>query len=482
MRTRHPSRWRAIWWGAASVVIVYGPAGAFQAPGRPEPRLPGAVTKPPEWVGADAPFDVKAFFAAPPPEQNAAPLYLDALFEFGPELAVCFPADAETARRRAVVQQRARTLDSLYQTYAEKPDTLDGEAVDRLVAELEPALRRVELAQGRPRCVFESGVDISSLLPHALASRQAARLVLLKTHRRVARGDVEVPLQDLEIVLRLARDLRPRAGVISQITATAITCTATSQIIPELLASPSFGDGHARRLLDLLVRHEAASIDGYQQGLRYEYLILRKMLVEVEKEPRKVGKAFAVADPAFGKESGDAAEFGRLFERELRSKPDRARALNARMDDYYRDALAFNGPLARWPARQLDPGRIHDGSNYSRFLAVLLSPVWPLAETRARAELAPRAAECLVALKLWKMHSTKPPTDLEAVVKAAGLPGVPIDPYSGKPLRMAIIDGEPVIYSIGKDGRDDGGRVDSNSDRKSGDQTFRLPAVAKPKP
>ena len=49
------------------------------------------MTGPPDGIGPGAPFDVAAFFAAPPPELNAAPLYLDALFEFGPELAVCFP-------------------------------------------------------------------------------------------------------------------------------------------------------------------------------------------------------------------------------------------------------------------------------------------------------------------------------------------------------------------------------------------------------
>ena len=96
--------------------------------------------------------------------------------------------------------------------------------------------------------------------------------------------------------------------------------------------------------------------------------------------------------------------------------------------------------------------------------------------------LGPRATQCLIALKLWKDHSKEIPADLETVVKAAGLPQIPIDPYSGKPLRMAIIDGEPVIYSIGKDGRDDGGRIDSDSDRKPGDQTFRLPAVQERKP
>ena len=38
----------------------------------------------------DAPFDVVKFFAAVPRDQNAAPLYLDALFEFGSELEDVF--------------------------------------------------------------------------------------------------------------------------------------------------------------------------------------------------------------------------------------------------------------------------------------------------------------------------------------------------------------------------------------------------------
>jgi hypothetical protein len=104
------------------------------------------------------------------------------------------------------------------------------------------------------------------------------------------------------------------------------------------------------------------------------------------------------------------------------------------------------------------------------------------AQVQARASAGVRATECLLALKLWKSRSKQAPSDLASVVRAAGLPRVPIDPYSSQPLLMAIIDGEPVIYSVGMDGRDDGGRVDSDYDRRPGDQTFRLPAVAAPQP
>jgi hypothetical protein len=485
-------------------LIVSGSTVAFQAPARAEPRLPGAVTRPPEGIGPGAPFDVSAYFAAPPPELNSAPLYLDALFEFEPEMAVCFPQDAEATRRKEIARRCSRSIDALFTEYTKDPASVSGEAIDGLVAELEPASHKVEDAQRRPRCVFETGMDIAALMPHTFAARRFSRLVVLKTRRCLDRGDLEAPLHDLEVVLRLSRDLRPRGSMISQLVATVLTYDVTTYIMPALLASPAFRDEHARRLLDLLVRHEAASVDGYQQGMRYEYLVLRKLLAVVVKEPRETGRA--LGDSSLGKlfedvvkepgkarqalrdfhanndEAADGAAFGRLLEQQLKTRPAVIAEVNGRVDDFFRDVLAFDGPVTQWPSRRLDPARVGDGTLYSRAAAILMPPARAMAQIQARAELAPRAAECLVALTLWKSRSREVPSDLDTVVKAAGLPRVPIDPYSGQPLRMAIIDGEPVIYSIGKDGRDDGGRIDSDADRKPGDQTFRLPAIAQRKP
>jgi hypothetical protein len=42
-------------------------------------------------------------------------------------------------------------------------------------------------------------------------------------------------------------------------------------------------------------------------------------------------------------------------------------------------------------------------------------------------------------------------------------------------LKMSTIEGVTVIYSIGKDGRDDRGILDSNFDRLPGDILFRAP-------
>ena len=88
-----------------------------------------------------------------------------------------------------------------------------------------------------------------------------------------------------------------------------------------------------------------------------------------------------------------------------------------------------------------------------------------------------RGTQCLIALRRWQLDHDGTPPDLETIVKAAGMQGVPPDPYTGRPLQMTTVNGEPVIYSVGMDGKDDQGRVDiwkSAQPGKIGDLLFRL--------
>ncbi len=63
------------------------------------------------------------------------------------------------------------------------------------------------------------------------------------------------------------------------------------------------------------------------------------------------------------------------------------------------------------------------------------------------------------------------------MIAAAGLKTVPADPYDGKKMRLAMLDGQPIVYAVGKDGKDDGGQKDSDRDqRPTGDLIYRLPS------
>ncbi len=87
------------------------------------------------------------------------------------------------------------------------------------------------------------------------------------------------------------------------------------------------------------------------------------------------------------------------------------------------------------------------------------------------------ASECMIVMRRWQLNHRGLPRGLILAVKEAGLKGIPIDPFDGKPMRVAMLGSPPVIYSVGKDGRDDEGQKDSKYDTLPGDLLFRMPEV-----
>jgi hypothetical protein len=70
---------------------------------------------------------------------------------------------------------------------------------------------------------------------------------------------------------------------------------------------------------------------------------------------------------------------------------------------------------------------------------------------------------------------------MAAAIKGSPLKTVPVDPFNGKPMRLTRRDGQPVVYSVGRDGKDDGAQTDSDrNQRPTGDLIYRLlPVQAK---
>jgi len=93
---------------------------------------------------------------------------------------------------------------------------------------------------------------------------------------------------------------------------------------------------------------------------------------------------------------------------------------------------------------------------------VLLAP-WPTIEGAVARLAAAKRDGMLVAIacELYKrLHGVYPESteDLTPVL----LPVVPVDPWCGRPLRVMMRQGRPVVYSTGPDGVDDGGNAESD--------------------
>jgi hypothetical protein len=88
-----------------------------------------------------------------------------------------------------------------------------------------------------------------------------------------------------------------------------------------------------------------------------------------------------------------------------------------------------------------------------------------------------RAAVVALAAEQFRQATGRWPTSLGELVPRY-LAAVPCDPIDGQPLRLARRPDGIVIYSIGPDGKDDGGAVDAPSPRRAADVGIRLWDVA----
>jgi hypothetical protein len=407
--------------------------------GRPYARLPGAVTEPPDWIGTDAPFDIAAFFAAVPRDRNASPLYLDAFFEFESDVAACFPKGRERDHRLRAAEDRTKRYMELYSELEKDPKSVPAEAIDAVIKLYETGFRKLAEAQQRDCCVFEAGLGDEARIPHVQPARQVARLASLRVRRAVERGDFDAAIRDVEVVLRLVRDLRPRGSMVTQLVAGEITeqvvCT---DMVKAILTEPGVRVDHCDRLLKVFLSHETSSIDGYAEGLRVEYLTARVSLRDLV---RKQAQVVAQTSPT---------ESSRLV-----------RDLN----DHYRMLLGLDGlPYA---------GRLAKIATLKIWEPVVVA----FAQAIGRVTASLRAAECWIIVRRWQLMHRGLPRTLLVPAKEAGLKAIPTDPYDGRPMRVAVLQGEPVVYSVGKDSHDDGAQKDSNFDTQPGDLIFRMPPV-----
>ena len=70
-----------------------------------------------------------------------------------------------------------------------------------------------------------------------------------------------------------------------------------------------------------------------------------------------------------------------------------------------------------------------------------------------------RSAVAALAAERYRLKQGQWPKSLDALVTAGLLKTVPLDPFDGEPLRLKRLPTGVVIYSVGPDRTDNGGRL-----------------------
>ena len=108
------------------------------------------------------------------------------------------------------------------------------------------------------------------------------------------------------------------------------------------------------------------------------------------------------------------------------------------------------------------------------FARMSIPPALKVAEASHRTRTELRCAVVALAVERYRRANDKWPDSLDQLVPGQ-LKSVPLDLYDGKPLRYKRLEDGVLIYSVGPDGKDDGGKINRKDLVAPGtDMGFRL--------
>lgn len=434
--------------------------------------IPGADTRIPDWVGQrdDEPFPVREFLLSrQPPDDNAEPWYLLGLAHLHSDLNFVFPEaerELQLMRTRSIVR---RCLDWHENEYA-KPLEEQLDHLRQLFSDAAPGLELIDEAQRHPQCVFITGSQFSAVLPHAQSARLLARLTVLEIYLAISSSDFDRAALALERALRLSRDLRLRGTLIVQLVSTSIDFELFEEVL-NMFLSTSLTAEQCDRLLSIIEEHEKDSRELLAEGFRMEYVMFGNSL-----EGLRTGRLTA-EDLDLGK-----LQMGMVnYETEWKGANKLYADLLAYIAVPYHEVLKgsefadnFQKMKADLAAMTKNPAIILRGF-YQPIVALFMFPAYDQArEAEARHQTRVRGLQMMIAVRRYQIgHGHWPPRLIDAL-QEIGRSALPIDPYSGEPVRYAVIDNQPLVYSVGKDQIDDGGQQDWDYGRQPGDFILRI--------
>ncbi|HLL87799.1 MAG TPA: hypothetical protein VK324_00695 [Tepidisphaeraceae bacterium] len=436
---------------------------------------------------------------AVPEDQRAWPLYRQAIQDLVPadgsglrpvdDLLFADPGSEEWPRLVAYLDERAGAVAMLRQAAAQPAyGTVLGHGSASAASAL---LAAWPSADNRPVPAAPMDAVMRSMLSIQLAGLQDVRFAanVLMADARVAReaGDGQRLLADIDALLGAAEQLRrDRRLLVIDLTGIGVRAMAQTEIEATLVARPALlGDADLVRLAHALARlHGAADLINFSGERATFYDALQRLYTDdgdgdgrITPEgmryldardaiARQSTKAAIVAPGQRTRNTSDDAAAGALI-----AGPNAAVTVASRREV----RAAFDAMVDEWAARLRAPLRdvvpFHPDGRFdtwdespvdrARYLPVLVMGWRYLGNAQVLAERVLGHAEGLqvaIALEFFRRRHGRYPSTLDALVPTF-LPAVPADRIDGRPLRYRLTDRGPLVYSVGMDRDDDGGRV-----------------------
>jgi ABC-type transport system involved in multi-copper enzyme maturation permease subunit len=322
------------------------------------------------------------------------------------------------------------------------------------LADVQPALfqarRLVDFPDGRNPITYSKDA-FSTLLPYAQRNRTIATLLSYDAVWRAEEGDADGSLASCRAIINSGRCIGDEPTMISMLVRLACRGVALGRI-ERTLAQGEPSEEALAALQQLLEMEETEPL--LLIGARGERAMFDRFLDALEsgdvsrRDLLRVGAAFGMKT--------SPRDYGLLLTG-LTIKSERA-ALLRFMTQYVEIAKLPVEERAeaveKWAAQrdQLPSLARAMTAGPPRDLTLVR-----LVEIHRHYHTLTRCAIVMTALERYRRAHQRWPENLDALVPAFLPRGVPKDPYDGLPLRYRSVANGVVIYSVGPDGRDDGG-------------------------
>jgi type II secretory pathway pseudopilin PulG len=347
--------------------------------------------------------------------------------------------------------------------FPQRKDTFTTEQLELIAGYC--AMNSNALAQAReavklPRCRYP--IDLSwgaaTLLPHLAKLKELSRLAVYQSLL-----DTNTYVPDISTIIGMARTLDTEPVIVSKMVRISML-TMAKTALERCLNNGTLEDADLNHLGQMFT--EAAKTNQVANGLigeraafmryfRMSFAEIKKLANESdETSSEQSGPPLPGPQPFFFKLTG-------FFERDLR---------------FYLQGMETNISLATTFPKNISvitnvDEQISQTSQHNYYiLSAMLLPALGNAIVKEANNLAQvRTAQAALAVERFRLAHGKLPEKLDELVPQF-LPTVPADPFEGQSLRYHRLAKGYVIYSVGSDGHDDGGR-EKPADWKSSDKT-----------
>jgi hypothetical protein len=396
--------------------------------------------------------------------------------------------EAQAFRRRYGLERETQPSPSTnYFAVAKEPQT---PAADVLLAlsKYDGNRRLLIEAAARPRARFwvNYGAGAGMLLAHLGRVKGSVRYLSFHAIAELKSGQKETAFQDVKLMFRLSESIRAEPILISQLVRSAVLQLAL-QPIWEGLAGRQWSEAD----LDA-IEGELGKVDllaDYQLALRGERACnlwavdyMRRVGIQALDELTGTGIDGGIQERTTGFLDGEKLLGRGVFALMPAGWFDQNKLVSCRMYERYMLPLVDQERRLILPTKVQQAGSMHSELARSpyRFLAgILLPAVGRAAERFAYTQASVDLARVACGLERYRQASGQFPGTLDALVpKFIGK--LPHDVVNGQPLQYRRTDdGQFVLYSVGLNEADDGGKVElaesGNADIRKGDWVWRYP-------